>query len=613
MELLNKASDSFFLLKKRLNPDDINELISSSNKSLVTIIKNHNKKPKEIPKENPIPKKTDNKFLLKPPTNIYTIGNKLASLLETQKQNEKSNNINNKKETLINKKQITPVQSNVAINPLPPDHLLNIAFNKNPITNNIIEKKDNEEISSPKIVQEDNIINPSEDKNKSDHSPVAVPMNDSSDEDDEISNKKGDIFDNNMLSEHSDLDLSSPEIKPFKNGNSPIKKEKEKEKEEIPVPLEKKEIKNDNIIVNNTKISIPLEFFGDDKTVIKPTNSGNTSVHKNPISSKHNNNTNVIPTTTIPKVKQKSASSSVNKDSSIHSRKPIRSPSTNHPKNRTESVSSNNIKSSPSIPKIKTPISNKSIQHIGPIKQRPPSNMKENDSGIKKKEYDLVCLSMIENLTTKIKTRYQPSPNSSILKEFNEIQKLLVISSDIQKDKRIHIVTGRCIKIIAILCNIFEDDKKKELYVNDVIQVLDVVGTFYHKAKGDFTTIPYWFKMFKLAHKYVYSLFSLKSLSQSQIKEMIKMSPSENKMKRLVKFAKLYKSYINSIDKLKMFLNKKGEATEDKKRKKIIERLIIYFETEPNAIKYGKCFKVSKKVIDLIIEYSNSSANTEII
>ena len=610
MELLNKASDSFFLLKKRLNPDDINELISSSNKSLVTIIKNHNKKPKEIP----IPKKPDNKVLLKPPTNINTIGNKLASLLEkqTQKQNDKKDN-NNKKEVLINKKPITPVHSNVAINPLPPDHLLNIAFNKIPITNNNTEKKDNEEISSPKIVQDDNIIYTSEDKNKSDHSPVAVPMNDSSDEDDEISNKKGDIFDNNMLSEHSDLDLSSPEIKPFKDGNSPIKKPKEKE--EIPVPLEKKDtiIKNDNIIVNNTKISIPLEFFGDDKTVIKPTNSGNASVHKNPISSKHNNNTNVISTTTIPKVKQKSASSSVNKDSSIHSRQPVKSPSTNHPKHRTESVSSNNIKSSPSIPKIKTPITNKTIQHIGPIKQRPPSNIKENDSGIKKKEYDLVCLSMIENLTTKIKTRYQPSPNSSILKEFNEIQKLLVISSDIQKDKRIHIVTGRCIKIISILCNIFEDDKKKELYVNDVIQVLDVVGTFYHKAKGDFTTIPYWFKMYKLAHKYVYSLFSLKSLSQSQIKEMIKMSPSENKMKRLVKFAKLYKSYINSIDKLKMFLSKKGETTEDRKRKKIIESLIIYFETEPNAIKYGKCFKVSKKVIDLIIEYSNSSANTEII
>lgn len=608
-----KLSDCFFLLKKRLREEDINELTSSSNKSLVTIIKNLNKKPKE----SPVPKKTE-KFLLKP-TNINTIGSKLASLLEiqTKKQNEKSDNINNKKTTPINKKKFTPVQNNVVNNPLPPDNLLNLAFDKKVITNNPPDKKAEGEINSPEIIQEENIITPPEDKNMSDHSPVAVPMNDDSDEDDEIYNKKGDIFDNNMLSEHSDLDLSSPEIKPFEKNNSPIKKTTEKE--DLQSSLDKKKdkkdstIKNNNIIVNNTKISIPLEFFGDEKTDIKPSNN-NISVHKNPISSKHNNN-NVISTSTIPKVKQKSASSSVNKDSSIHSRKPIRSPS-NHQKPRTESISSNNnhnIKSSPSIPKIKTPISNKTIQHIGPIKQRPPLNLKENDSGIKKKEYDLVCLSMIENLTTKIKTRYQPSPNSSILKEFNEIQKLLIISSEIQKDKRIHIVTERCIKIISILCNIFEDDKKKELYVNDVIQVLDVVGTFYHKAKGDFTTIPYWFKMFKLAHKYVYSLFTLKSLSQSQIKEMIKMTPSENKMKRLVKFAKLYKSYINSIEKLKLFLNKKGETTEDRKRKKIIESLIIYFETEPNAIKYGKCFKVSKKVIDFIIEYSSSSANTEII
>ena len=114
---------------------------------------------------------------------------------------------------------------------------------------------------------------------------------------------------------------------------------------------------------------------------------------------------------------------------------------------------------------------------------------KENDySGIKKKEYDLVCLSMLE----------------------------------------------KCIKIISILCDIFEDDKKKELYVSDVIQVLDVLGTFYQKAKGDFASIPFWFKMFKLTHKYVYSLFSLRSISHSQLREMINMESSENKMKLFV-------------------------------------------------------------------------------
>ena len=306
-------------------------------------------------------------------------------------------------------------------------------------------------------------------------------VNDESEEED----KKGDIFDSNMLSEQSDLEAASPDIKPFEQNTSPIKKEEKKD--------------NDNIIVDNTKIAIPLEFFGEDKKEIKSNN-----VHKN-----HNSR--------LPTVTQKSSSNSIKKSSS----NPIKSPSTTHPKPPTES---NNTKEKNTL----------STPHIGLIKHR-SQMIKENDySGIKKKEYDLVCLSMLENITTKIKTRYQPSPNSSILKEFNEIQKLLVISCSIQKDKRVHIVTERCIKIISILCNIFEDDKKKELYVSDVIQVLDVVGTFYQKAKGDFASIPFWFKMFKLTHKYVYSLFSLRSISHSQLREMINMESSENKMKRFV-------------------------------------------------------------------------------
>ena len=260
-------------------------------------------------------------------------------------------------------------------------------------------------------------------------------VNDESEEED----KKGDIFDSNMLSEQNDLEAASPEIKPFEQNTSPIKKEEKKD--------------NDNIIVDNTKIAIPLEFFGEDKKEIKSNN-----VHKN-----HNSR--------LPTVTQKSSSNSIKKSSS----NPIKSPSTTHPKPPTES---NNTKEKNTL----------STPHIGPIKHR-SQMIKENDySGIKKKEYDLVCLSMLE----------------------------------------------KCIKIISILCNIFEDDKKKELYVSDVIQVLDVVGTFYQKAKGDFASIPFWFKMFKLTHKYVYSLFSLRSISHSQLREMINMESSENKMKRFV-------------------------------------------------------------------------------
>ena len=81
----------FFSIKKRLREEDINELITSSTKSLVNIINSINKKPKESPIQ-----KTNNK--LKPPINIISIGSKLVSLLENQttKQKEKSNtNIKN--------------------------------------------------------------------------------------------------------------------------------------------------------------------------------------------------------------------------------------------------------------------------------------------------------------------------------------------------------------------------------------------------------------------------------------------------------------------------------------------------------------------------------------
>ena len=49
-------------------------------------------------------------------------------------------------------------------------------------------------------------------------------VNDESEEED----KKGDIFDSNMLSEQSDLEAASPEIKPFEQNTSPIKKEEKK-------------------------------------------------------------------------------------------------------------------------------------------------------------------------------------------------------------------------------------------------------------------------------------------------------------------------------------------------------------------------------------------------
>lgn len=53
--------------------------------------------------------------------------------------------------------------------------------------------------------------------------------------------------------------------------------------------------------------------------------------------------------------------------------------------------------------------------------------------------------------------------------------------------------------------------------------------------------------------------------------------------------------------KLKKLLTK--DTIEDRKQKKISEALYIYLETDTNAIKYSKCFKIGKKFCEFIFEY----------
>lgn len=671
MDTVNKISESFFLLKKRIREQDINDLISSSNRSLVTVIQNLNAKPKEN-----IEKKNKEKFLLAPAVSQkYSLSeNKFSNLLETKIKKIKDKN--DKKPGQTQKKKVNNNNSNTMLPQpgiLPPDNLLNLAFNKNTLsklqntnlsskndsnsTNNLNNNNknnniynDDTEMLSPEIINDDNnTINSPEIKNNFEKTPGNVTENedpfDLNDDEDELMNKKGDIFDDNMLGEQSDLEIASPEVKPFEK-NSPVEnntlnnidnainnKDGNNEKTED----EEKKGNNENIIVNNTKISIPIDFFGE--TQEGDNIKGNTEKKQSNNNNKLNNIIATTGTTKIqsnsnkiqnhhssnpssdPKIKPKSTIINSTKEQSLSRKQnnlksPITQSKTQSQKSNKEQNSLSAKPSSPPIPKQKSSSIHKPpTQHIGPIKPRslPPSISKEPDSGIKKKEYDLVCLSMLENLTSKIKNKYQPSPNSSVLKEFNEIQKLLQITSETSTDKskRAHQITERCIKIIGILCNIFEDEKKRDLYLNEINQILEVVGTFYHKVKTDFTnSIPTWFKMYKKTLKFVYSLFSIKTYSQSQLKEIIHMTSNETKMKNLIKFTKVYKSYMNSVEKLKEYFTKKIGGTEDKKRKKILESLVLYMETDPNAIKYGKCFKVSKKVIDLIIEYSN---NNEII
>ena len=199
MDTVNKISESFFLLKKRIREQDINDLISSSNRSLVTVIQNLNAKPKEN-----IEKKNKEKFLLAPAVSQkYSLSeNKFSNLLETKIKKIKDKN--DKKPGQTQKKKVNNNNSNTMLPQpgiLPPDNLLNLAFNKNTLsklqntnlsskndsnsTNNLNNNNknnniynDDTEMLSPEIINDDNnTINSPEIKNNFEKTPGNLTEN----------------------------------------------------------------------------------------------------------------------------------------------------------------------------------------------------------------------------------------------------------------------------------------------------------------------------------------------------------------------------------------------------------------------------------------------------
>ena len=65
-------------------------------------------------------------------------------------------------------------------------------------------------------------------------------------------------------------------------------------------------------------------------------------------------------------------------------------------------------------------------------------------------------------------------------------------------------------------------------------------------------------------------------------------------MNILIKFAKIYKSYVSSMQRM---LN----AFEKNKEKKY-EMMSVYLEMNPTVIKFQRCFKIAKKVIEFAFD-----------
>lgn len=156
---------------------------------------------------------------------------------------------------------------------------------------------------------------------------------------------------------------------------------------------------------------------------------------------------------------------------------------------------------------------------------------------IKKKEYDIVCISMLESLLNKMKTKHnnatnESSSSSSFTKSFDDINKILTQLNTSDPSKRVKHITEKSMKILSILFDLLENEKKRESYLYDILQIIDVIQTFQHKTKINYgQKIPQWFKLIKLCFKYISSLFRIKSYSMNQIKELINQNDSDNKVR----------------------------------------------------------------------------------
>ena len=294
--------------------------------------------------------------------------------------------------------------------------------------------------------------------------------------------------------------------------------------------------------------------------------------------------------------------------------KPI-SPSTNHSKsnssltihnNHSNHNNRNSMSYGDSINKKRMNnniINNSSLNNNLLLKKRSNENaMVPKVETPPKKEYDLLCLSMLDGIVPKIQTKYTPKPNLnfSVSFEFENIKSTIVTLGKVETKLRIKLITQKTMKLLFRLFNLFENSTKPYSHLLDTLNILDIINTFQHRTKIQYLKekeIPLYFTVIKIAFKYIYSLFKIKMYDSKYLKEII----NQNEDKSLIKFAKIYKSYMNATSKLKNLIEKSLEN--DKTKQKSYEPLLFYLEYNPNTIKYSRCFKLGKKFIEFIFEY----------
>ena len=239
------------------------------------------------------------------------------------------------------------------------------------------------------------------------------------------------------------------------------------------------------------------------------------------------------------------------------------------------------------------------ISNIQNHTNKKQTKIDNNNLEIKKKDFDLILISMIIHIISQIKKNFDTKDkNSPTTKKFNEIFHLLNDEKikEFQNEKRIKLICENSLKSLALIFKILENEINYENYISQINEILDSLNEFKKKAKKIIED----FKLYKITINYIYALNNVKLFNYEKLKNILKEGKTEN----LIKFVNIYKKYLKNTKKLKNITNNFYYKINDDENslKKDIEFLITYFEMQPTSILYQKSFSVCKTLIKFILK-----------
>ena len=255
-----------------------------------------------------------------------------------------------------------------------------------------------------------------------------------------------------------------------------------------------------------------------------------------------------------------------------------------------------------------------SNNHISNSNKTNNNNMKNSFSEdmFTKKEMSSYLLSqfslILKTMEENFRKEYQDDYNNSLIsKTIEDSLNHISVLENLEITKRRKSVCKEIPKLISTLFKNFEEEKRRDVILNNVNSLLESITAYFHEMKLIYLKkegkVPPKFLQLKTIIKYIYSLFKLKSFSTKYLKDYIK----NKAYPKINNFTKYYKIYQNSTEKLLHFLKK---INEEHKAIKKYNNLNFYLEMNPLMIKYSKCYKQGRKMIDFFFDYFEYNSNS---